>query len=618
MILLVKLCETFLEICFNSALSKYDDKKEAVIFVKKIKNPLDPENLNYILISPEDLTSEDLVLVEKGDIIPVDGTVETGQALIDEQHATGVSKPEIKNDINSRIMAGSKILSDFLIIRPSLIDNQIEQILKLREKNRKEMHPNEVALSILINGITLTFFVVVITLNIFLSHYEESLDPILLCAFFAILIPGTNSVFSDIILKRLALKLLDSQILVRRINALMTASQIDTLFIDKTGTLTHGERELVQVHSFSPNEEEILAMIFKASFFDSTSEGKSATRFCAETLDDDRIRQIFSACSAAKKIQFSSESGFSGIDVKKDQIRKGSFNGIKNFLNSFGENYYEERISEIIKDQTEKTISEIEKAGGTAILLAANNQILAVLEFRDSLKEQVDKYMSKLSLFDIETILLTGDGEKAAHFFKEETKLNKYIANLSPKDKMDYLRTYNDRGKVTAMMGDSIGDLPAILEADLGISMNSAGKKVFEASDIVFLNDNPSKILELITSCQQTTSIRGNLTFFSLASDITKFYVMTIALCQSIFPELDILNILNFSSPNNVIISGLIYNILSIIMFLPRIFYFDKFKAQNNAKTFSKNLMIYGSIGIFTPVLIIKILDILIGNYVSF
>lgn len=580
-------------------------------YVKKI-NKHNQDSHQYCKIS--EITKNDFILFEKDDYVPLKVVVVSGQAIISLEKATGQIHSVLVEE-GEEILPGSVILTENVIVKIDHKQSFIETFEKLKnpEEIWQKHHFYDSTLKFFLSSISFIFLILCLILNSLLSYYDRSFSPILLVAFFIALIPCTNAFLNQILLIFAANKLSKQGIAVANYDSLDLCAHINVIFFDKTGTITQG-REFVQIHNLNNlSEEKLHEKIFLSSFFDNSPEGLVIREFCKEKLASEKINELLNFVKNSTKIKFSSQSPISGINYEQNKLRKGAFINIKEFLNRYGQNYYELKFDDLVKSNILKIEENANKNGNGLMFLAENHQIIGAIEFSEKIKKDCEKYLRKLDLFDIETILISGDEEKATKRLAELLLLNHQIASCKPIDKYEYVINYQKKDKIVAYVGDGINDLPAIESANIGICLGNSEAILKNSADIILTNDSPNKIVELITLCKQILSIRGNMTFFSLTSDITKFYLMTIAIIETIFPEFKALNFLETAGSSkevgvNLLIAGISYNLLTIFMFLPKIFLFNKFKANVSSQLLLKNLLLYGSLGIVSPLIFIQIM----------
>ncbi|MGA6137763.1 potassium-transporting ATPase subunit KdpB [Acinetobacter dispersus] len=557
-------------------------------------------------ISANLLKKDDLVVVKAGEIIPADGEIIQGFATINESAVTGESAPVLReaNTDRSGVIGGTKVLSDEIIIRVSNEAGHsfLDRMIALVEGANRQKTPNEVALSILLNIMTITFIVVVATLPFIGSMVGIKISIVLLIALLVCLIPTTIGGLLPAIGIAGMNRALKANVLAKSGKAVEVAGDIDVLLLDKTGTITYGDRQATAFYPLAgvtPTELRQAAML--TSFADPTPEGKSVVSLGKE------LGESIKEPTGAEFIQFSASTRLSGVDLVTGQkIRKGAVDAILKFTN------------QEIKDNVElKTrVEQVASKGATPLVVASNHSILGVIELSDVIKSGIKERFALLREMGIKTIMVTGDNPLTAAAIAAEAGVDDYIAEARPEDKLACIRKEQAAGKLVAMVGDGTNDAPALAQADIGLAMNSGTQAAKEAGNMVDLDSDPTKLLDVVEIGKQQLITRGALTTFSLANDVSKYFVILPALFAVAIPQLGVLNILQLSSPSSAVISALIFNALIIPMLIPLALRGVQFKPASALQLLRRNMLIYGVGGVIFPFIAIKLIDLIVSLWI--
>ncbi|AVZ86269.1 MULTISPECIES: potassium-transporting ATPase subunit KdpB [unclassified Acinetobacter] len=558
------------------------------------------------VISANLLKKDDLVVVKAGEIIPADGEIIQGFATINESAVTGESAPVLReaNTDRSGVIGGTKVLSDKIIIRVSNEAGHsfLDRMIALVEGANRQKTPNEIALSILLNIMTITFIVVVLTLPVIGSMVGIKISIVLLIALLVCLIPTTIGGLLPAIGIAGMNRALKANVLAKSGKAVEVAGDIDVLLLDKTGTITYGDRQATAFYPLAgvtPSELRQAAML--TSFADPTPEGKSVISLGKE------LGECIQEPKDAEFIQFSASTRLSGVDLVTGQtIRKGAVDAILNFTN------------QEIKDNIElKTrVEQVASKGATPLVVASNHNILGVIELSDVIKQGIKERFALLREMGIKTIMVTGDNPLTAAAIAAEAGVDDYIAEARPEDKLACIRNEQAAGKLVAMVGDGTNDAPALAQADIGLAMNSGTQAAKEAGNMVDLDSDPTKLLDVVEIGKQQLITRGALTTFSLANDVSKYFVILPALFAVAIPQLGVLNILQLSSPSSAVISALIFNALIIPMLIPLALKGVQFKPASALQLLRRNMLIYGVGGVIFPFIVIKLIDLVVSLWI--
>ena len=571
-----------------------------------IANKIADLNAKPTVISANLLKKDDLVIIKAGEIVPADGEIIQGFATINESAVTGESAPVLReaNTDRSGVIGGTKVLSDQIIVRVSneAGNSFLDRMIALVEGANRQKTPNEIALSILLNIMTITFIVVVATLPFIGSMVGIKISLVMLIALLVCLIPTTIGGLLPAIGIAGMNRALKANVLAKSGKAVEVAGDIDVLLLDKTGTITYGDRQATAFYPLtgvSPSELRQAAML--TSFADPTPEGKSVVSLAKEMGES--IREP----KDAEFIQFSASTRLSGVNLASgDQIRKGAVDAILKFTNQTIKNNIELNVC----------VEHVASKGATPLVVALNDRILGVIELSDVIKQGIKERFALLREMGIKTIMVTGDNPLTAAAIAAEAGVDDYIAEARPEDKLACIRKEQAAGKLVAMVGDGTNDAPALAQADIGLAMNSGTQAAKEAGNMVDLDSDPTKLLDVVEIGKQQLITRGALTTFSLANDVSKYFVILPALFAVAIPQLDVLNILQLSSPSSAVISALIFNALIIPMLIPLALKGVQFKPASALQLLRRNMLIYGVGGVVFPFIAIKLIDLVVSLWI--
>lgn len=572
----------------------------------KLVRPVGEYYIDELTIVPSSkLQKDDIFLCESGDIIPSDGEIIEGLATIDESAITGESAPVIREagGDKSSVTGGTKVLSDRIKVKVTTNPGEsfLDKMIALVEGASRQKTPNEIALTILLAGFTLVFIIVTVTLKPF-SDYAQT--PVTIAAFislFVCLIPTTiGGLLSAIGIAGMD-RALRANVITKSGKAVETAGDIDVLLLDKTGTITIGNRKATQfypISSISPAAFKEASAL--SSIADETPEGKSIIELTGLHRSSFQLQQpIF--------IKFTAETRTSGIDVNNRRIRKGAADAIQKIV---------EQAGNIFPQETRSKVIEISGNGGTPLVVAENEQVLGVIELQDIIKPGISERFERLRKMGIKTVMVTGDNPLTAKFIAGKAGVDDYIAEAKPEDKMNYIRKEQQEGKLVAMMGDGTNDAPALAQADVGVAMNSGTQAAKEAGNMVDLDNDPTKLIEVVEIGKQLLMTRGTLTTFSIANDVAKYFAIVPALFITSIPALRALNIMQLQSPESAILSAVIFNAIIIPLLIPLALKGVPYKPIGANALLRRNLFIYGLGGIIIPFIGIKAIDILVSNFI--
>lgn len=563
-------------------------------------------NATATVISANLLKKDDLVIIKAGEIVPADGEIIQGFATINESAVTGESAPVLReaNTDRSGVIGGTKVLSDQIIVRVSneAGNSFLDRMIALVEGANRQKTPNEIALSILLNIMTITFIVVVATLPFIGSMVGIKISLVMLIALLVCLIPTTIGGLLPAIGIAGMNRALKANVLAKSGKAVEVAGDIDVLLLDKTGTITYGDRQATAFYPLtgvSPSELRQAAML--TSFADPTPEGKSVVSLAKE------MGENIHESKDAEFIQFSASTRLSGVNLASgDQIRKGAVDAILKFTNQTIKNNIELNVC----------VEHVASKGATPLVVALNDRILGVIELSDVIKQGIKERFALLREMGVKTIMVTGDNPLTAAAIAAEAGVDDYIAEARPEDKLACIRKEQAAGKLVAMVGDGTNDAPALAQADIGLAMNSGTQAAKEAGNMVDLDSDPTKLLDVVEIGKQQLITRGALTTFSLANDVSKYFVILPALFAVAIPQLDVLNILQLSSPSSAVISALIFNALIIPMLIPLALKGVQFKPASALQLLRRNMLIYGVGGVVFPFIAIKLIDLVVSLWI--
>ncbi|RJP63994.1 MAG: K(+)-transporting ATPase subunit B [Ignavibacteriales bacterium] len=577
-----------------------------------------------------DLKKDDVVLCESGDIIPADGEVIEGIASVDESAITGESAPVIRESGGDRsaVTGGTRVISDRLVIRITVNpgDTFLDKMISLVENAMRKKTPNEIALSILLSGLSIIFLLVVLTLRIFLNYHQPySSLPVshfasvtILVALLVCLIPTTiGGLLSAIGISGMD-RLLNHNVIATSGRAVEAAGDIDVLLLDKTGTITIGNRMATEFIPAPGFTEEYLADAAQlASLADETPEGRSIVVLAKEKFGF-RSRNISEL--NIRFIPFTAQSQMSGVNVPGSDgneriIRKGSLDAIKKYI---ANNNIKDHESKIDLFFSQMIGVDIALAGGTPLVVVENSKILGVIQLKDIVKGGIKERFEQLRKMGIRTVMITGDNPLTATAIAAEAGVDEFIAEAKPEDKLKRIRDEQSKGYMIGMIGDGTNDAPALAQADVGIAMNTGTQAAREAGNMVDLDSNPTKLIEVVEIGKQLLMTRGALTTFSIANDVAKYFAIIPAIASGLFAvglndgPLSALNIMKLSTPQSAVLSAVIFNALIIILLIPLALKGIKYKPEKADIILKRNLLIYGLGGLVLPFIGIKIIDVLL------
>lgn len=557
------------------------------------------------IVPSSQLKKGDIFICETGDIIPMDGEIVEGIATIDESAITGESAPVIRESggDKSSVTGGTKVLSDKIKVRVTTEAGEsfLDKMIALVEGASRQKTPNEIALTILLAAFTLIFIIVCVTLKPF-GDYANT--PITIAAFislFVCLIPTTiGGLLSAIGIAGMD-RALRANVITKSGKAVETAGDLDTLLLDKTGTITIGNRKATNFFpSAGVDEAAFIEACILSSLADETPEGKSIIElaeskgFKKPSLQKDKVHFV----------EFTAETRSSGIDMEGIHIRKGAYDAIRNKVEQAGNK---------VPAETMTQTKEIAANGGTPLVVSNNNIVMGVIELQDIIKPGIQERFERLRKMGVKTVMVTGDNPLTAKYIATKAGVDDFIAEAKPEDKMQYIRKEQQGGKLVAMMGDGTNDAPALAQADVGVAMNSGTQAAKEAGNMVDLDNDPTKLIEIVEIGKQLLMTRGTLTTFSIANDVAKYFAIVPALFIASIPGLQSLNIMNLHSPESAILSAVIFNAIIIPLLIPLALKGVAYKPIGASALLRRNLLIYGFGGVVVPFIGIKLIDMLVS-----
>ncbi|MFE9448622.1 potassium-transporting ATPase subunit KdpB [Streptomyces sp. NPDC006739] len=557
------------------------------------------------------LTIGDLVVCEAGDIIPGDGDVVEGVASVDESAITGESAPVIRESGGDRcaVTGGTKVLSDRIVIKITTKPGEtfIDRMINLVEGAARQKTPNEIALNILLASLTIVFLLAVATLPPFATFAGTHLTMVVLVALLVCLIPTTIGALLSAIGIAGMDRLVQRNVLAMSGRAVEAAGDVSTLLLDKTGTITLGNRQAAEfVPVKGTTEAEVADAAQLSSLADETPEGRSIAVLAKEKYGLRERHQ--GELVGAEWIEFTAQTRMSGVDVDGRRVRKGATASVIAWV--------EEQGGTVAKD-ADAIANRISEAGGTPLLVAVHDdkgaRVLGVIYLKDVVKEGMRERFEELRRMGIKTVMITGDNPLTAKAIAEEAGVDDFLAEATPEDKMALIKREQAGGKLVAMTGDGTNDAPALAQADVGVAMNTGTSAAKEAGNMVDLDSNPTKLIEIVEIGKQLLITRGALTTFSIANDVAKYFAIIPALFAAVYPGLDKLNIMHLSSPNSAILSAVVFNALIIIALVPLSLKGVRYRPMSADKMLRRNLGIYGIGGLIAPFIGIKIIDLLIS-----
>ncbi len=580
-------------------------------WAKKLKEPV--HGATWLPEQAENLRKGDVVLAEAGDMIPVDGEVIQGVATVDESAITGESAPVVRESGGdfASVTGGTRVLSDWLVVRIGVNPGEsfLDRMIGMVEGAKRQKTPNEVALTILLVALTIVFLVVTVTLlpfSIFSVEAAGSGTVVSITALIALLvclIPTTiGGLLSAVGVAGMS-RMMQANVIATSGRAVEAAGDVDVLLLDKTGTITHGNR---QAALFIPapgiSLSQLALSAAQASMADETPEGRSIV-----TLAQSKV-QIEPLVGKTQEVAFTAQTRMSGMDVTRPdgstrQLRKGAVDAVRKYLEAQGVGMPAEVV---------RAADEVSRRGSTPLAVVDGKQVLGIVELKDIVKAGIKERFGELRRMGIKTVMITGDNKLTAAAIAAEAGVDDFLAEATPEDKLTLIRSYQAEGRLVAMTGDGTNDAPALAQADVAVAMNSGTQAAKEAGNMVDLDSNPTKLLEIVETGKALLMTRGSLTTFSIANDVAKYFAIIPAIFVSTYPQLAALNVMRLGSPNSAILSAVIFNALIIVVLIPLALKGVKYRPVGAAALLRRNLAIYGLGGLVVPFIGIKAIDLLL------
>ncbi|WP_113485991.1 potassium-transporting ATPase subunit KdpB [Rhizobium cremeum] len=565
------------------------------------------DRASYRMVPGTSLKVGDIVLVEAGDIIPSDGEVIEGVASVNEAAITGESAPVIRESGGDRsaVTGGTQVLSDWIRVRITAAAGStfLDRMISLVEGAERQKTPNEIALNILLAGMTLIFVLATATIPSFAAYAGGSIPIIVLVALFVTLIPTTIGALLSAIGIAGMDRLVRFNVLAMSGRAVEAAGDVDTLLLDKTGTITLGNRQATAFHPVRGVSERDLADAAQlASLADETPEGRSIVVLAKEKYG---IRARDMASLKATFVPFTAQTRMSGVDLDGSSIRKGAVDAVLSYLGSAA-------LGAAAVSELQAIADEIAKTGGTPLAVVRDGKLLGVVQLKDIVKGGIHERFAELRRMGIRTVMITGDNPMTAAAIAAEAGVDDFLAQATPENKLQLIREEQGKGKLVAMCGDGTNDAPALAQADVGVAMNTGTVAAREAGNMVDLDSDPTKLIEIVEIGKQLLMTRGALTTFSIANDIAKYFAIIPAMFLAFYPQLGVLNVMGLATPESAILSAIIFNALIIIALIPLALKGVRYRPVGAGALLSRNLLIYGGGGIIVPFIGIKVIDVVI------
>jgi K+-transporting ATPase ATPase B chain len=586
-------------------------------WAKKLKEPL--YGTSWLPDQAENLRKGDFVLIEASDLIPMDGEVVQGVATVDESAITGESAPVVRESGGdfASVTGGTRVLSDWLVVRVSVNPGEsfLDRMISMVEGAKRQKTPNEIALTILLVALTIVFLVVTVTLlpySLFSVDAAQSGSAVSITALVALLvclIPTTiGGLLSAVGVAGMS-RMMQANVIATSGRAVEAAGDVDVLLLDKTGTITHGNR---QASTFIPapgvTVSQLAACAAQASQADETPEGRSIV-VLAERLRNDAGHAASPATSlGATPVPFTAQTRMSGVDITMangsiSMLRKGAVDAVRKYVHTVGGQMPAEVLT---------AADEVSRRGSTPLAVADGTTVLGIVELKDIVKAGIKERFGELRRMGIKTVMITGDNKLTASAIAAEAGVDDFLAEATPEDKLVLIRSYQAEGRLVAMTGDGTNDAPALAQADVAVAMNSGTRAAKEAANMVDLDSNPTKLLEVVETGKALLMTRGSLTTFSIANDVAKYFAIIPAIFVTTYPQLAALNVMKLGSSNSAILSAVIFNALIIVFLIPLALKGVKYRPIGAAVLLRRNLLIYGLGGLLVPFVGIKLIDMLL------
>ena len=576
------------------------------VMAKKLGDPQDRSRTTAVRAS--ELRRGDLVLVEAGDFIPADGEVQEGAASVDESAITGESAPVIRESGGdfSAVTGSTRVISDWIVVMVTANPGEtfIDRMIAMVESAKRQKTPNEIALTILLVALTLVFLFATATLlpySLYSVEVEKLGTPVTITALVALLvclIPTTIGALLSAIGVAGMSRMMQANVIATSGRAVEAAGDVDVLLLDKTGTITLGNR---QAAAFLPvlgvSEEELASAAQLASLADETPEGRSIVVLAKQRFN---LRERDLQSLAATFIPFSAYTRMSGVNIGGRQVRKGAWDAIQKQVEGFGQ---------VFPKSIQTTVQEVARRGSTPLLVSDDARVLGIIELKDIVKGGIKERFGELRRMGIKTVMITGDNKLTAAAIAAEAGVDDFLAEATPEAKLQLIRQHQSQGRLVAMTGDGTNDAPALAQADVAVAMNTGTQAAKEAGNMVDLDSNPTKLIEVVETGKQMLMTRGSLTTFSIANDVAKYFAIIPAAFATTYPQLNALNVMRLASPFSAILAAVIFNAVIIIALIPLALKGVKYRPLGAAMLLRRNLLLYGVGGILVPFAGIKLID---------
>jgi K+-transporting ATPase ATPase B chain len=578
---------------------------------KKLATP--KHGTTWLPCPATDLRKGMTILVEAGDVVPIDGEVIEGVASVDESAITGESAPVIRESGGDfcAVTGGTRVLSDWLVVRVSANPGEtfLDRMISMVEGAKRQKTPNEIALTILLVALTIVFLVVTVTLlpfSLFAVDAAKAGTPVtitVLIALLVCLIPTTiGGLLSAIGVAGMS-RMMQANVIATSGRAVEAAGDVDVLLLDKTGTITLGNR---QASAFLPapgvSEQQLADVAQLASLADETPEGRSIVILAKQRFN---IRERDLAGLQAHFVPFSANTRMSGANLGEREVRKGAADTVKKHVEALGHPY---------PPEVARAVDEVARRGSTPLVVIDGARVMGVVELKDIVKGGIKERFAELRRMGIKTVMITGDNKLTAAAIAAEAGVDDFLAEATPEDKLKLIRSYQAEGRLVAMTGDGTNDAPALAQADVAVAMNSGTQAAKEAGNMVDLDSNPTKLLEIVEIGKQMLMTRGSLTTFSISNDIAKYFAIIPAAFVGTYPSLKALDVMHLASPSSAIMSAVIFNALIIVVLIPLALKGVQYRAIGAAALLRRNLLLYGVGGIILPFIGIKLIDMLLST----
>jgi K+-transporting ATPase ATPase B chain len=589
-------------------------KKET--WAKKLEQPV--STAKWLPIESQNLRKGDAIYVIAGDVVPADGEVIEGVASVDESAITGESAPVIRESGGdfSAVTGGTRVLSDWIVVRVTANPGEtfVDRMIAMVESAKRQKTPNEIALTILLVALTIVFLGVTVTLlpfSLFSVEAAKAGAPVtvtVLIALLVCLIPTTIAGLLSAIGVAGMSRMMQANVIATSGRAVEAAGDVDVLLLDKTGTITLGNRQ-ADAFLVAPGvkEAELADIAQLASLADETPEGRSVVVLAKQKFN---LRERDIQSLGAQFVHFSAQTRMSGVDMPGAegatvrQIRKGAATAIRKHVESLGGTFPAALVT---------TIDDVSRRGSTPLVVSDGTRVMGVIELKDIIKGGIKERFAELRRMGIKTVMVTGDNKLTAAAIAAEAGVDDFLAEATPEQKLALIRDYQSQGKLVAMTGDGTNDAPALAQADVAVAMNSGTQAAKEAGNMVDLDSNPTKLIEVVETGKQMLMTRGSLTTFSIANDVAKYFAIIPAAFVTTYPQLAALNVMHLASPSSAVLSAVIFNALIIIFLIPLALKGVKYRAVGAALLLRRNLAIYGLGGVIVPFVGIKLIDLVLS-----